>query len=127
VTWDGGGLPPQRAKVGLAGDSGLSGPPARLSPVELRYNSADLKQAWRILGPFVAGWICGNLGVLPVLIFGPLLFPLSLDGRAKGENILFGTAILFFLFFGAMGFRFVWKRTRQERSEAEDRITSIKV
>jgi hypothetical protein len=71
---------------------------------------------------FVSGWILGCVGGFIVLVFGPLLFPLPLNGdSSRGDKILMFLLFGFFFGFGIGGFLICWRYTG--RFEDKDRGT----
>jgi hypothetical protein len=63
----------------------------------------------RIVLSLVGGSYSGSVGTLPVLVFGPLLFPASISGPTRGEGLLATCFPIFFLIFGTLGFVICWK------------------
>jgi hypothetical protein len=73
----------------------------------------------------VSGWILGCLGGFIVLVFGPLLFLLPLNGDSShGDNMLMLLLFSFFFCFGIGGFLICWRYTLrfEDRERGTGRI-----
>ena len=70
----------------------------------------------------LVGGILGVVASFVPMIFGPLVFPLAIDGPTSGENIVVFSIPAFFLIFGATGF-FIARRIidRRIRGDATGR------
>jgi hypothetical protein len=66
------------------------------------------------------GVASGLLGGLLVAIFGPLLFPESLQGPTPGEGVLMIAFVAFFLSFAVAGYRLCRRATRRLVREGAD-------
>jgi hypothetical protein len=81
---------------------------------------SDLKRMWFSIA---AGFVLGSLGSLPVMIFGPLAFPLSLGNSGSGEHIVLLLLSASFLCFGILGFLSCWRVTQRFVENSTDRIS----
>jgi len=81
----------------------------------------------RVLIPLVVACIAGRIGVLPVLVFWPLLFPERLDGTAAGDNFLLLVCVVAFLVFAVPAYYFTWKflDRRQSSGRSNDEQNKI--
>jgi hypothetical protein len=66
----------------------------------------------------LVGAMFGGLGGLLVLVFWPLLFPLSLQGSSAGEDAVGIAFLVFYLSFAVPGFLVCRRLTRKYIREA---------
>jgi hypothetical protein len=55
----------------------------------------------------------GNIGFVLAATFGPLLYPATVAGSSRGEDIVIFSLPVFFLLFGISGFLTCWKVTQR--------------
>jgi len=61
----------------------------------------------------LSAFFLGSIGFGTVAIFGPLLFPASIEGSSLGENIVVLSGPLSFVILGVGGFLTCWKLTKR--------------
>jgi hypothetical protein len=67
----------------------------------------------RALLSSLSAFMLGCVGGFIVAVFGPLLFPASINGPSLGEDIAVFSMAAFFLVFGIGGFVICWRYTER--------------
>jgi hypothetical protein len=71
------------------------------------------------------GYVSGNIGFVLAATFGPLLYPATITGSSRGEDIVVFSVPVFFLLFGIFGFWVCWKVTRRFARQSSESIRTF--
>ena len=71
--------------------------------------TSHTRALWSSLSAFILSCVGGFI----VVVFGPLVFPESINGPSLGEHIVVFSIAAFFLVFGIGGFVICWRYTER--------------